>query len=390
MALRYVIIGLQKASSSLRLQHESLVTGAICIYMFNALIYRPGEGRAESALLKATSQHISVTGGNTKAFIDERGAYFLSGLDKIEGAFQLPKARKLDDNFLCVLYRRDCIGDIVRDIKSADASKVGQTQSKSIQHSVKRKRRTILATGFLDGEEICDDEGNDTDDEDDDNSDKDDNEDDNHNDNNNKEGDAILGYLDPGRFDAEDLSIRQIIRQFPSCIMQVGPRPRSKDDPPYILLDDAGRQHATIEVFHSFEFQQLFNRIQYKILTGEEWHSKIFARFFPPCNHDGEVVKKRKKAQGFTQTRYLEMWVDVLQKMDPDQAERLRENLFVSWFSKIGWLPYPESDRMWSCEAAGRGWTVIGGVEGRSNRYPRLAINDKRWNDSKNVSRANA
>ena len=62
-ALSYIVESLKNNDIHMRLRNESLALGAIIAYQFNAIIYRPAEGRAESVLLEAACQHIADGNG---------------------------------------------------------------------------------------------------------------------------------------------------------------------------------------------------------------------------------------------------------------------------------------------------------------------------------------
>jgi hypothetical protein len=103
-ALLYVVKNLQDADTPTRLDTSSLTLGAIAIYMLNALIYRPAEGRAETALLEAACQHMLDENGSTYPSMYARGTYFLSDVI-VGGTYNLPKTRIIDSNVLEHLYR---------------------------------------------------------------------------------------------------------------------------------------------------------------------------------------------------------------------------------------------------------------------------------------------
>jgi hypothetical protein len=377
-ALQLVAKSLREARPPVRAAHECLVTGAILMYMFNALIFRPAEGRAESALLAAASQH-GLQKNNVEPLIYERGIYFLSSLDKIEGAFQLPTSRDLNDNFLAVLYRRDCLDDVKAEMaldgKSIDPTGTGSRRLK--RSSTKRKHLAVLATGFLDAEDM-----------DGENDDKESGDEGENNGEENDESEGLNGLDNPHSqmIQVEKPVINQIVRQFPICVMQAAPKPKSKTDSPYLLLQDNDRQSVSIDIFKSFDFKKVFHRAQFKIFSKDEWHSKIFPKFFPlsPLINDSEPTtnhdswKKPKRSQGFVNALYLDNWEKLLLRAD---AKVMQNYVFDSWFRHIHWLPFPEVDRMWHCDKPIRGWTLhnLSGLDEKSGRYPKLAINAEKW-----------
>lgn len=110
-ALSYMVKSLKNNDASTRLRNEFLTTGAIVTYMFNGLIYRPAEGRAEKVLLDAACQHVIDESGSLQPNLYDRGCYFLSDVAKTNESYHLPKVRPIDCTFLEILYRRDSIED---------------------------------------------------------------------------------------------------------------------------------------------------------------------------------------------------------------------------------------------------------------------------------------
>ena len=88
--------------------------------MLNALIYRPGEGRAETELLAAACQHLGANGDSggsdnedqTEPVLYKQGLYFLSDIINDPHCYRLPDTRSVNDQVLAVLYRRSGMTEI--------------------------------------------------------------------------------------------------------------------------------------------------------------------------------------------------------------------------------------------------------------------------------------
>jgi hypothetical protein len=103
------------AKPECRIWQPSLELGAITVYMLNALIYRPGERQAETALVNAACQHVRSDADDsdseddddvTKPILYERGLYFISDLILDRRYYRLPASRPIEPEALAVLYWR--------------------------------------------------------------------------------------------------------------------------------------------------------------------------------------------------------------------------------------------------------------------------------------------
>jgi hypothetical protein len=72
---------------------------------------------------------------------------------------------------------------------------------------------------------------------------------------------------------------------------------------------------------------------------------------------------------------YDQKWENMMKEAaDENSASAIRETVGI-WFGKLLWLPFPESDRMWSTKkASGIQWQMVpqGAAKGLC---PRVAIN---------------
>jgi len=112
VALSEVVKRLENDDINTRLRNEYLSMGAIITYQFNAIIYRPAEGRAEKILLEAACQHTMDENGLLRPSLYNRGCYFLSDVVESNASYHLPMVRPIDFEVLLSLYRRDSIEDV--------------------------------------------------------------------------------------------------------------------------------------------------------------------------------------------------------------------------------------------------------------------------------------
>src|SRR3954470_11438302 len=116
----WIVKFLKNSPPAGRILRASLALGAITIYQLNALIYRPGEGKAEKELLDAAFQHILRTNDsdgeedddNSEPIMYRRGLYFLSDIVSDKYCYRLPACRPLGGETLARLYRRPNIGAV--------------------------------------------------------------------------------------------------------------------------------------------------------------------------------------------------------------------------------------------------------------------------------------
>ena len=339
----------------MRLRNESLAMGAIVAYQFNAIIYHPAEGRAESVLLEAACQHIVDGNGCSypSLYTQPEGCYFLSDVVKTDKSHHLPTVRPLDSAVLESLYRRDSIHNI--EAKFLDYQTPGQKHKKthlSISHPLKRRKTTTNITKNTDDSEWTRD-----------NLDTDNMNDGSETGDGNGIGDEQADSEDTNmsafRQLGEDLAasqslaltqatghafpaaIQHIMRRFPADIFEHVPKRRTGDQIPWILPDMTAKQLSNIGLFKTFDLSGIFRMAQYKFVADKEWEILVFNRYFPP-----KGICHKAKLQHFSTAKYYQAWTALLEGIDIPRAEKLRGHFFI-WFQKLWWVPFPEPDRMW-------------------------------------------
>lgn len=113
-----------------RVWPPSLMLGSACIYMFNAIIFRPSTRRVETELARQCAYwcypHVSPEDEeNIGADVEDemlqpctldRGLYFLSAIvrDEEHDVLRLPAVRQLDRTDIAILYGKTAMKDIHR------------------------------------------------------------------------------------------------------------------------------------------------------------------------------------------------------------------------------------------------------------------------------------
>jgi hypothetical protein len=349
VALSHVVNGLQHAEKEARLQPASLAMGALMIYLFNALLYRPAEGRAEQILLNTACRHQLDNDGHLKPILYGSGLYFLADIG-IEGVYHLPPGRELDSKYLEVLYRRDSMMEIEEEFThhaSQESRKLGPSQGRQTAYLSRKQKMKRKMTFLVNGTPSDDEENEESE---------------------MAEEDKALKM---GR------RLEAIWRQFPSDILQLAPAPKKSTSgsttSPWILLDEAERNQATISIFQSLErLRKVFRQATYKVMTDEEWNTILFQRYFPPPG-----TEDPKDLQGFPRCNYYRQWRLLMTEAHQEEAQMARE-LVLKWFGGLHWLPHAMADRLWSTQKMkSQNWKKL--QEEEACNCPVLAINSPHY-----------
>jgi hypothetical protein len=184
-------------------------------------------------------------------------------------------------------------------------------------------------------------------------------------------GAGVLAGDDP------DLILSKIWRQFPHDIMAQAPNKQSATEGSYLLLDVAERCYASHIDFQKQDLTGVFEAVQARLVKPTEWTGKIMKLYFPV---KGFVAKAR--VQNFPKCLYYNMWASLMNRV-PDRQEGIVRNELKKKFEGLMWLPYAETDRMWSTRRSATSSRWIGkrgeGMEG--GPAPSIAINGKYCRD---------
>lgn len=393
---------------SMRLRNESLAVGAIVTYQFNAIIYRPAEGRAEKVLLEAACQHNVDQNGCSYPSLYDRGCYFLSDIVKTDNSYHLPTVRPIDSAVLESLYRRDSIHDIATEFLDSQTCK-RKGAHVSISYTLKRRKTTATIMESTNDDSDGGEWSGDSLDAEDMNADGDIEEPFDGDDSDMADGTGVEIEQAEDRNtlwqSGEDLTAPQsqpltrivggamsdkgtdvvlhIMRQFPADIFELISKPRKGDRTPWILPDMTQTQLSNINLFKSFNLSSIFRMAQYKIVGPVEWEKVVFDRYFPP-----KGAAPRAGLQHFPVAQYFLSWTALLEGVDIPCAEKLR-GLFLTWFQQLWWVPFPASDRMWNMKEVSSTkqfeWFIV--PPGEPQSCPRLAVNSKHWYAEKHMEK---
>lgn len=342
LAIYRVLSELSRSPPEARGWIPSLMLGASCIYMFNALIYRASDDRPEQALAEAAALWVYPTvdpadPANVGADLIEdpalvpcttaRGLYFVSALLRDEGNLRLPRARLLDRGLLARLYGLPNLTDVA---KALGGGSLGlSARSTANKARTANRKITIPITAFLSQPTVHDfnlaARGIVT-----------------------RPPMAMTGEDGPmNRFHADDDSeesldtaFSKLWAQFPSDLVQCSPNHRYRNQPAYIHLSHEERHTITIDFFKSFSLP--FDAVYIRTCQDPaQWRTLFFEKFFPPPG-----VDLSSKLQNFRNCTYLNAYSQELKRLRPRDIQRIRATLWEQ-FDQLRWLPHAESDRMW-------------------------------------------
>lgn len=364
----------------------SLMLGAACIYMLNAIMSRPRDWRAERALRDACclrvpydvdiadedslDQEFDVN--DIRPMPEAQGMYVVADIrrDARRDWLRLPQDRVIELPQLCILYKAATLSDI-RTAMGAGGITVGRRRANPARLNNRISQTSNVE--WVNPDAITDcvfglndrgirlhpsirlagpDQGASSDDEPDDferNVTRD-----------------IGGLLYP------DSIIDRIWAQFPYDLIQVSPNLKSRRDPAYTTLNAEQQMKVTLELFKRpvLPFRTAWVRFR----DQKFWSTTQFDRFFPPKG------ARLENLQNFTGCRYFRDWMIVMTQATPQHAKAIRAKVHKK-FMQILWLPHTESDRMWSTKIPLKShdyhkWTMLSLTDpAEDGPGPRIALN---------------
>lgn len=303
--------------------------------MINALFYRPAEGTAENELIAKCSPYVRVPDNptETEPVLYDRGLYFVSDIIDDPGCYRLPKERTITNRTLAVMYGCQDVRSIDHDFKFENVAGISTEgnrkrvpppirntmdirdvpedgpECEDVQFHLQQCGIAVRPRLRMSGMDVDLLDESDTDDE----------------------------YAD----DNVDAIVTQLWKQFPFDVFQLAPNHRSYMEGSYVLLDEAQRSRITHDIFKSLDLRGVFERVQYRIVDMKIWGGKIFDRYFPQKHY-----VRPKRLQQFTKATYYRNWMDMLSRLNDEDAELVRRRVRRQ-FNKLLWVPFPGSDRMW-------------------------------------------
>jgi hypothetical protein len=100
------------------------------------------------------------------------------------------------------------------------------------------------------------------------------------------------------------------------------------------------RRNVTDTVYQDLNLAMVFNRVQWKKVSGIEW-KKAFDIYFPSRNS-----KLMVQPQNFPSMAYWLDWHDMRRRLPPQSFDRMRSR-YWTLFKKLLWIPKPHGDRLW-------------------------------------------
>jgi hypothetical protein len=353
-ALYHVVKNLRNANATARLRNTSLALGAVVTYQINALIYRPAEGRAETELLAAASQHIrDAEDSSSKPIMYDRGTFFWSDIVDDSEGFLLPNVRPVSSGCILALYRREFMDDIDAELRESQSQRDNPDATHTAPRNPRRKemlKRKRKTTSRVVEENISDASDSNT---------------------STEESTNMTSLTVASAPKVKDIGgLTDLLQQFPSDVLQLVPNPKSSNEEPWCLLGKGDVSRAKVELFQNLDICRVFRLAQCTMVCADDWQAIVFKRYFP-C----KSFEPPKSLQHFPFAAYYRQWRNLLEAADEGAADAIRETVRV-WFNKILWLPFPEGDRMWATRRANgsRQWQMV--PAGASVALsPRIAIN---------------
>lgn len=164
--------------------------------------------------------------------------------------------------------------------------------------------------------------------------------------------------------------LQNIWRQYPSDIFQKLGNPKSTNKnavaSTYSPLSMDERQNLTLADINKLELGGLFNQVQWRRATKEEWQA-AFGFLFPTRTH---VVPKA--AQHYKNLRYYDEYRNLLDDVSDEKAGEVREKLW-ELMADVAWIPGVLSDKVWVYGK--KGGLPFHSLPAGANGGPRILIN---------------
>jgi len=171
--------------------------------------------------------------------------------------------------------------------------------------------------------------------------------------------------------DDPDLLLSYIWKQFPHDVLAQAPNKYSAAQGSYLLLDPVARGTATHAMLQKHDFTGMFTAIQARPVSPNEWAGQIMTLYFPVKGH---VPVGR--VQNFPRCLYYNKWMEMMNRVPLQYEATVRRELYKQ-FMTLHWLPYAQSDRMWSTRqsATSSVWIGAQGNDEGGKTAPTIAIN---------------
>lgn len=363
-ALKFVVESAQDAPPRLRVMPPALGMGAIAIWMKNALIYRPGEQRWDTDIVKNAAFWDSndeenngeeaevqdmIAAGDMAPALEERGCYFVSAVEKTRGIYHLPMARTLDAATYAMIYKVNTVPELELAFMQSAIKRARQEP----RSEPRRNRRKLHGPPRP----------------------------------RSPERDIVFGLAEAGvrvaplapgmpaqaiehlppMEGSPDGELNAVWQDFLRDILAVTPFAQGGGGS-YCTLTSDERNAATEDIYCSSDLP--FRAAIVKLADGNTWDTIFFDRFFPTS---AEISRRPKQTQHYGACHYWTRWQVLMSKVreqDIIRAKLLRE------FRKLRWLPWSSSDRIWVTGSKEKGmYKKL--PEGHEGPAPKLAVNQR-------------
>ncbi|RXW11153.1 hypothetical protein EST38_g14702, partial [Candolleomyces aberdarensis] len=132
----------------------------------------------------------------------------------------------------------------------------------------------------------------------------------------------------------------RVFRQLLIDVLNFIPNRRHCIEPSYRSISKEEIEDATIVIFQNTRLSDIFNDVQWKIGTAEDWKT-CFDHLLPP-----KGTKKEGTVQNYNNAAYLKLWERMLERMTDETAAAAR-NAMWRLFKKMEWAPNARQDRIW-------------------------------------------
>jgi hypothetical protein len=375
-AIHYVLQDMQASSNSFRSFIPSLTLGALMVYLLDSLFHRPVDGKAELNLLESCCVQVESEPNSDSSGSDDnwdlvplmydQGLYFAA--DIIQDKFfrlATTACNTMDRDYLSKLYRVNSIEELQQEFLVSQAM---LPKSASNHTRIPNRRTHTMNVQYLQDEtnpppdinfglhdrgvelrHVIRPQGRDVDE----NSDID------------LAEDGTQGNID-------DI-LNDILRQFPYDIFSKGPNHKSSSSGSYLIMQKRDIETSTVDIFKSLDLSGIFETVQVRRVTPKFWDETLFKRFFPDKN---VKAKPRGKLQGFPYLTYYTTWISVINRLNTQQVNIVRDSLLKE-FSSLHWVPHAQTDRLWATSVMPSAeWTTY--PENATGKpAPQLAINPR-------------
>jgi hypothetical protein len=145
-------------------------------------------------------------------------------------------------------------------------------------------------------------------------------------------------------------AMENLLQQYASDILQKCGNPREKSSVvSYSPLLQYDRQHLSFDDINTLNLGYLFNQVQWRRATPNEWEEG-FERMFPPPSYIDPFSTAH--FAGCTYYVHYRYFLDLL---TPDRVREVREKLKKK-IAELAWIPATKSDRLWDYSLGDASW----------------------------------